>query len=126
MIGLQRLKNDLAETIKQLEKRGGSFAFLKETALLYQERNHITNEVENLQNSKNIKSKTIAQLKKAQKPTKDLLEQINQISHQITTLKEKKEKLERKITDVLITVPNVPRETVPQGKDESDNLEIRK
>jgi seryl-tRNA synthetase len=81
---------------------------------------------EGLQNERNLRSKSIGKAKAAGEDVSEILSSMDSIK---TDLEEKKEQLnllQKELNDYLLTVPNVPSNSVPAGVDESDNQEISK
>ena len=79
---------------------------------------------EGLQNERNLRSKSIGKAKAAGEDVSEILSSMDSIK---TDLEEKKEQLnllQTQINDYLLTVPNVPSDSVPAGVDESDNQQI--
>jgi seryl-tRNA synthetase len=79
---------------------------------------------EGLQNERNLRSKSIGKAKAAGEDVSEILSSMDSMK---TDLEEKKEQLnllQKELNDYLLTVPNVPSNSVPAGVDESDNQEI--
>ena len=74
----------------------------------------------------NAVSKEIPKLKKEGKDTTALFAEMKQISEEIKEYDGKIRELDEKIYNILLTVPNIPNETVPEGDTDEDNVEIRK
>lgn len=126
MLDLRLLLQNLDENIKRLETRGGDFSYLKELPLLAEERRELTLEVESKKAFRNEKSKEIGFLKREKKPVGDVLKEIANIGDEIKELDDKLDVVEEKISKILAETPNFPHESVPVGKDEEANVEIRK
>ncbi|MFQ6616140.1 MAG: serine--tRNA ligase [Fidelibacterota bacterium] len=83
-------------------------------------------EVEELRAEKNRASEEISELKKEKKNAHSLISDMRTLS---ATIKEKEgglDALEGDLDKLLVWVPNIPHETVPVGKDEKANVEVRK
>ena len=81
---------------------------------------------EGLQNERNLRSKSIGKAKAAGEDVSEILSSMDSMK---TDLEEKKEQLnllQKELNDYLLTVPNVPSNSVPAGVDDSDNQEISK
>ena len=81
---------------------------------------------EGLQNERNLRSKSIGKAKAAGEDVSEILSSMDSMK---TDLEEKKEQLnllQKELNDYLLTVPNVPSNSVPAGVDENDNQEISK
>jgi len=86
----------------------------------------ILQEVENLKHKRNVLSKEIAELKKEGKDISTKLKEAEKIPNEIKKLDGETIKLKEEINHALIRIPNLLHESVPIGKDENDNVEIRK
>jgi len=79
---------------------------------------------EGLQNERNLRSKSVGKAKAAGEDVSEILSSMDSMK---TDLEEKKEQLnllQKELNDYLLTVPNVPSNSVPAGVDENDNQEI--
>lgn len=82
-------------------------------------------EVETLKAEQNKVSKLIPQMKKAGEDTSAVFAQMKQISEKIKSLGENVAELENKTKNNLLNLPNLPLEDVPNGTDESCNVQVR-
>ena len=78
-----------------------------------------------LRHEKNVLTTEIAQLKKEGKDAKQKIEQVNEITQKIKELKEKVDESKENINHILLRLPNILHDSVPIGKDENDNVQIR-
>jgi len=74
----------------------------------------------------NAVSKQIPQLKKEGKDVAPIFEEMKQLSDKVKADTEKIAELDAEIESLLLSIPNLPSETVPVGKDDSENVEIRR
>ena len=74
----------------------------------------------------NTVSKQIPMLKKEGKDTTEVFAEMKKLSDEIKETDAKVRALEEKINAIMLTIPNIPNETVPQGDTDEDNVEIRK
>jgi seryl-tRNA synthetase len=81
---------------------------------------------EQLQAKANEQSAEIGKLRKAGADTSALQEQQRAMKSEISELNAQKDAIDAEFQELLAGVPNVPHESVPVGKDESDNLEMRR
>lgn len=93
---------------------------------LDEERRRIIALTEELKAQQNKASKEIPTLKKAGQDTTALMEEMKQLSEKIKEDDAELSSVESKIQERIESIPNVPCETTPVGKDESDNLEVRR
>jgi seryl-tRNA synthetase len=86
----------------------------------------LQNEANSLRAKRNKLTEEIAQLRRKGQDTSSLVKQAEQIPEQIKDLEQQTAGLENKVTSALMGLPNIMHESVPFGKDENDNLEVRK
>jgi len=90
------------------------------------ERRTLIQKADELKNEQNKASKEIPLLKKQGADTSEIMARMKAISEQIKELDAKLSQLEEQQQTILYSIPNVPHETVPVGKDDSENVEIRR
>jgi seryl-tRNA synthetase len=89
-------------------------------------RRAIIGRVETLKNKRNTVSDEIARLKRAGQPAEDVISEMKITSDEITHLDIELRSIEEKLNGLLDTIPNVTDTSVPEGKDASDNIEIKR
>jgi seryl-tRNA synthetase len=110
---------------KMLEMRNISVPF--DDLIKYdKERREIITIAQKLKHKKNLVSLKIAELKRENKDAQKEIEEMKKISDEISMIDAKIKDLERKIHDIMMIIPNIPDKTVPPGKDENDNVEVRR
>lgn len=90
-----------------------------------EERRKIIQEVEQLKNTRNVVSNTIAQLKKEKKDASPEVNEMQEVSKRIKELDESLKIIENKIEQIVLYIPNMVDASVPIGKNAEDNIEIR-
>ncbi|MGC8677632.1 MAG: serine--tRNA ligase [Hydrogenobaculum sp.] len=127
MISIELIRKNPEFVKENLAKRD---IFLKDRIddilKLDEERRHKIKRIEDLRALRNTKSKEIGSLKKQGLNTEALEEEIRLIKEEISTLEEELARIEKYMEDLLLRVPNLLHESVPYGKDENDNLEIKR
>ena len=83
-------------------------------------------EVEKLKNKRNIVSQQIARYKKEKKNTDEIIKEMKQVSDTINEYDDKIRELEQQLNEILLTIPNLPHDSVPEGDSEEQNVEIRR
>jgi len=81
---------------------------------------------ETLQNERNKRSKSIGKAKAAGEDVSEILQSMDGIKTDLEQKKDQLTLLQKELNDYLLTVPNVPSDSVPEGVDESDNQEVSK
>lgn len=125
MLDIKLIRNDKENVKNGLKKRHGEFP-IDEIIKLDEERRTIITNVEAKKAEQNQVSKSIGQLKKEGKDLGPIFAKMKNLSNEIKEEDEKLRKLEAEIEKKLLYIPNVPDESVPEGLDDSDNVEIRK
>ncbi|MCL1884409.1 MAG: serine--tRNA ligase [Defluviitaleaceae bacterium] len=125
MFDIKLLRENFDETKKALSKRGKDFK-LESFADLDKQRRELLNTTEQMKAKQNAASKQIPALKKAGEDTSALMAEMKELSEKIKNLEPQVREIDEKLENFLMAIPNIPHETVPAGKDEADNVEIRK
>jgi seryl-tRNA synthetase len=89
-------------------------------------RRSLQRESEELRNKRNVVTDQIAILKSKKEDASELIEEMKSVASKIKELDEKIKVLEEKTNDFLLNIPNIPHESVPVGKDETANVEVRR
>ena len=127
MISIELIRKNPEYVKENLAKRDISLKDRIDDILkLDEERRHKIKRIEDLRALRNAKSKEIGSLKKQGLNTKALEEEIRLIKEEISTLEEELARIEKYTEDLLLRVPNLLHESVPYGKDENDNVEIKR
>lgn len=101
---------------------------LSEFAVLNSRRKEIIKRVETLEHQRNEGSRRVGGLKRSgdQQGLSELLPELKALSDEIKDLNEKKAEVEGLLRGFLLTIPNMPDSSVPEGLDDTANVEIRK
>jgi seryl-tRNA synthetase len=125
MLDPKRLRNDLDAVITGVARRG--FAFDRERfESLEAQRKELQVRTQNLQNERNSKSKGIGKAKAAGEDIQPLLDAVASLGDELKNAQEKLGEIQQVLQQMLLEVPNIPDEAVPDGKDEDDNREERR
>ena len=93
-------------------------------AELEKQRKELQTATEALQNERNQRSKSIGKAKAAGEDVSAILESMESLKSELESRKDQLSELQKELSDYLLTVPNIPAESVPEGDDESDNQEL--
>ena len=131
MIDINLIRRDLDSVVAQLQRRKNPQPFLDvaQYSALEAERKHIQTHTEQLQARRNGLSKQIGQLKGQGADAAAVTEVMSQVSAIADELKAGAERLElvqAQLHDLLMALPNLPHESVPEGADETGNVEVRR
>ncbi|MGE5397549.1 MAG: serine--tRNA ligase [Chitinophagales bacterium] len=83
-------------------------------------------EVEEKKNFRNRASQEVGRLKKEGNDPVALMTSVKEIGQEIKELDDRIKDTEKELDSILLTIPNLPHESVPIGEDESANVEVRK
>ncbi|MGQ5712275.1 serine--tRNA ligase [Desulforudis sp. DRI-14] len=125
MLDLKFVRKNPDAVREALRKRGVDFN-LDQLLDLDDEWRQILFTVEQLKNRRNSVSEEVARLKKARQPADDLIVQMREVSQRIKELDEDVRRAEENIQSLMLQIPNIPHPSVPYGKGEEDNVEIRR
>lgn len=127
MLDIGMIRNDSALVKERLAKRGPGYdVMIDEVMEIDRQRREVIQTVESKKAEQNAASKKIPQLKKAGEDTTALMEELKKLSDEIKEGDARLAELDAKQRDLLLNIPNIPHESVPAGKDDSDNVEIRR
>lgn len=125
MIDPQLLRKDLSAAAATLARRG----YVLDTATfsaLEAERKSVQVQTESLQSQRNQLSKQIGAAKGKGENAQDLMAQVNEIAQQLDAGAKRLESLQAQLNDWLLTIPNMPHGSVPDGRDAEANQEVRR
>ena len=125
MLDPKLIRTDLDRVATALARRG----FVLDTARLEEleeQRKALQMKAQELQTQRNRRSKEIGKAKGAGVDIGPLLEQIEGLGNQHKAAEAELAQLQEVLGEVLMGIPNIPHESVPEGRSEADNLEIRR
>lgn len=125
MLDVKLLRTDMDKVKAALAKRNKDYHLEKFTELDKQRR-ELIQEVEVHKNKQNTVSKEVPKLKKEGKDVTAILEEMKQLSDEVKVLDGKIAEIDNELNSFLLTIPNMPNEKVPNGVDDSQNLELRR
>ncbi|MEQ5221075.1 serine--tRNA ligase [Providencia alcalifaciens] len=123
MLDPNLLRTELDAVATKLARRG--FTLDVETLRELEERRKVLQvETETLQADRNSRSKTIGAAKARGEDIEPLRLEVNQLGEKLDAAKAELDKLQQEIRDIALSIPNIPDDEVPDGKDDSENLEV--
>ncbi len=125
MLDPKLIRNHLQEVAEKLKTRGFELP-VEKLQQLEEKRKQFQVQTEELQNLRNTKSKSIGKAKAAGEDIQPLLDEVDGLGEKLDAAKAGLEEVQRELDGILMGVPNLPHESVPVGKDENDNVEIRR
>ncbi|HJV49949.1 MAG TPA: serine--tRNA ligase [Noviherbaspirillum sp.] len=125
MIDIQLLRKDIDSVAARLATRKFQLDVAAFNAL-EAERKQIQTRTEELQSKRNALSKQIGMLKGKGEDTSTVMAEVAGIGDELKASAERLDVVQAKMSEFMLTIPNLPNESVPVGQDESANVEVRK
>lgn len=125
MLDIRLIRENTEKVAEALSKRGERTDLLDKVVKIEQERRDLLAVVEEQRQKRNTVSQEIGKLKKAGEDASGVLAEAKSISDGITDQENRLRELEDEARQELLIFPNLPDESVPVGKDENENVEIR-
>jgi seryl-tRNA synthetase len=128
MLDISLLRRDLPAVVAQLQRRKNPQPYLDvpRYSALEAERKAIQTETEQLQARRNAASKQIGMLKGKGEDTSALMAEVNGIADRLKAGAERLDQLQTELQGLLMSLPNLPQAGVPEGADETGNVEQRR
>jgi len=128
MLDLNYVRENLEKVRAGLQTRGAAPEALDDFVEADAERRRIIAESDTLNATRNTASREIGALMKAGKrdEAEARRKEVNELKERIAELDQQRDQAETRMHDLISTLPNIPHESVPVGKDESANPEIRR
>ena len=125
MLDIQALRNDLEGVVTQLQRRGFAFDAARFTAL-EQERKTVQTRMQDLQAKRNNASKQIGMAKAKGEDVSAIMAEVASFGDQLKADEVRLAELQAELQNLLLNVPNLPHASVPDGRSEEDNVEVRR
>ncbi len=125
MLDAKQLRTDTDNIATQLAKRGFTLDIATLKAL-EEQRKSIQVKTQELQNERNTRSKSIGQAKARGEDIAPLLAAVSQLGNDLDAAKAEQDVVLEQINDIASALPNLLDDSVPVGKDEDDNVELKR
>ncbi len=125
MLDPRLLRNELEATAAALTRRGVTLD-VEIIASLEAQRKSLQVSAQELQNERNSRSKMIGKAKAAGEDIQPLLDEVSNLGERLKEAQESLTEVQGQLQEISLGIPNIPHESVPEGKDEEDNREERK
>ncbi|MGN1400888.1 MAG: serine--tRNA ligase [Bacillus sp. (in: firmicutes)] len=126
MLDIKYLRANFAEVKEKLQHRGEDLTDLGKFEELDQKRRELIGKTEQLKSRRNEVSQQIAIMKKEKKDADDLIKEMRTVGDEIKVLDTELREVEATLENLLLSIPNIPHESVPVGDSEDDNKVARK
>ncbi len=125
MLSKKQLRNEIKKVAELLQRRGFTFD-IEQYNNLETERKQLQIETQDLQNERNVQSKSIGMAKANGENIEPLLKQVANLGEKLESAKNKLTEVQNQIDEIELTLPNIPHESVPEGASEDENVEVLK
>lgn len=125
MLDPKLLRQELMQTAKLLARRGYQLD-IAQLSELEEKRKSLQVETQNLQAERNSKSKNIGKAKAQGADIQPLLDEVANLGDNLKKAEDELQALQHELDNIIMAIPNIPHESVPEGKDENDNQVVRK
>jgi seryl-tRNA synthetase len=125
MLDIQLLRKDIQAVADRLASRGLTLDTARITAL-EAERKDIQTATQDLQSKRNSLSKQIGIAKGKGEDTAPIMAEVAGLGDELKRFEDRLEGIQDDLNQILMTIPNLPHESVPVGKGEEDNQEVRR
>ena len=123
MLESKLLRGNIDFVVEQLNRRNFSFD-VDEFNELENQRKIIQVQTQELQNLRNTKSKSIGQAKASGENIEPLLQEVSELGEKLDNAKIQLQEIQSKISAIVLSMPNIPHPSVPQGSTEEENEEV--
>jgi len=124
MLDLRFVRDNLPIVKDMLEKRGYELD-LSRFESLDKRRRQIIRDLEEMRAKRNTMNKEIGERKRRGEDTSKIFEEMKELSVKIKKMESELDPIEEELKGILMTIPNIPHDSVPIGKDEKDNAVVR-
>ncbi|WP_303855390.1 serine--tRNA ligase [Salinicola salarius] len=125
MLDPKLLRSDPQFVAQRLALRGFTLD-TEQLESLESRRRELQTRTEQLQNERNVRSKSIGKAKAAGEDIQPLLAEVGQLGDDLDRAKRELGEVQQAWDDLVAGLPNLPHEDVPEGADESDNVELHR
>ncbi len=125
MLDPKLIRSDISAVAAQLKRRGYDLD-VSVIENLEVKRKEYQVHTEQLQSKRNTRSKSIGKAKAAGEDIQPLLDEVAGLGESLDKAKAELSEIQDQLDAILMGIPNLPHESVPDGTDESDNVEIRR
>ena len=126
MLDIKRIRQNPEALTEAMRKRRGKGADVSGLIELDAKRRELMQEAEQLKARRNEESAKVPAMKKAGQDTTELMAEMKRVGARIKELDEQIAAMDEEMNGMLLSIPNIPHESVPEGADDQDNVEMRR
>ena len=125
MLDPKLLRNELGQTATLLKRRGFELD-VRQLSSLETDRKALQTRTQELQAKRNAASKAIGQAKAKGEDAADMLAEVANLGDELKAAEQELAELQERLNALVLVIPNLPHDSVPDGRSEEDNVEIRR
>lgn len=122
MLDIKFIRSNPDEVVAAMKKRGMDLD-LSEFLALDENRRKVLSEVEQLKSKRNSVSKEIGIMKKNGENADQLVQEMGEVGEKIKELDEQVKNIDTRLKDIILTIPNIPHESLPVGGESDYRVE---
>ena len=126
MLDIKKIENDFVNVKNSLANRNFDSSIIDEILVLNKTRKNLTTSTETKKAEINKISRDIGELKKSKQNADHLMKQVSVLKTEMESETAELDEVQKKQNTVLLNIPNLPEESVPVGKDEEHNVQVKK
>ena len=126
MLDIKRIRQNPEALVEAMRKRRNKGADVTALLELDAKRREVMQEVEQLKAKRNEGSAKVPAMKKAGEDTTALMAEMKELGARVKELDDQIAKMDEELQSMLMSVPNIPHESVPEGADDTANQELRR
>ncbi len=126
MVDLKYIERNFEEASRKLAKKGIDREILNELKELFKKKKELLLKFEEKRSLQKQLSKQFGIYKAKGENIESLKEELNLLKRDIALIESEVKEIDRELQEKALNIPNFPDDTVPEGKDESDNVEIKR
>ncbi|NBJ69773.1 MULTISPECIES: serine--tRNA ligase [Clostridia] len=125
MLDMKYLRHHFQEVKQKLQHRGEDLSELDHFGELDEKRRQLISETEQLKAKRNEVSKQISVLKREKQDAEPAINEMREVGDKIAVLDSELKQVNAQLEQIMLSIPNIPHESVPIGEDEEDNVAVR-
>jgi len=126
MLDIKYLRANFEEIKQKLQHRGEDLTDLGTFEDLDTSRRELIVQTEGLKSRRNEVSAEIAVMKRAKKDADHLIVEMREVGDKVKVLDDELKEVEERLESLMLSIPNIPHESVPIGESEDDNVEVKR
>jgi seryl-tRNA synthetase len=126
LFDVKLLRSDLAAVQAAMQNRGKQIEELNGFTELDLKRRELLQETEQLKNRRNTVSQEVAGRKRSGENADELIQEMKVVGDRIKELDDEIRLLDESLQQILLSIPNMPHASVPVGRTEEENVELRR